>query len=107
MRMPVILNVGTTHLRITSASLALCRSYARLTLLQIKAQQITPTINCKSTEIIMLADISDVYNVSTGHDLFEFIVRRRHGLTMYFSSPARDSIIKVRGCYICNTDLNK
>ena len=44
-----------------------------------------------------MADISDVYNVSTGHDPDEFIIRKiRHGITLYFSSPARDSIIKVR-----------
>lgn len=43
-----------------------------------------------------LADISDVYNVSTGQDPDEFIIRKiRHGITLYFSSPMRDAIIKV------------
>ena len=52
---------------------------------------------CKLTEIVSLADISDVYNVSTGQDPDEFIIRKiRHGITLYFSSPMRDAIIKVR-----------
>ena len=43
-----------------------------------------------------MADISDVYNVSTGQDPDEFIIRKiRHGITLYFSSPMRDSIIRV------------
>jgi hypothetical protein len=43
-----------------------------------------------------LSDISDVYNVSTGQDPNEFIIRRiRHGVTLYFSSPLRDTIVKV------------
>ena len=51
----------------------------------------------KLTEIVSLADISDVYNVSTGQDPDEFIIRKiRHGITLYFSSPMRDSIIRVR-----------
>jgi len=51
---------------------------------------------CKLTEIVSLADISDVYNVSTGQDPDEFIIRKiRHGITLYFSSPMRDAIIKV------------
>ena len=50
----------------------------------------------KLTEIVSLADISDVYNVSTGQDPDEFIIRKiRHGITLYFSSPMRDAIIKV------------
>jgi neurofibromin 1 len=41
-------------------------------------------------------DVSDVYNISTGFDPNEFIIRRiRHGVTLYFSSPQRDTIIKV------------
>lgn len=54
----------------------------------------------KLTEIVSLADISDVYNVSTGQDPDEFIIRKiRHGITLYFSSPMRDAIIKVyRSC---------
>jgi hypothetical protein len=51
---------------------------------------------CKLTEIVSLADISDVYNVSTGQDPDEFIIRKiRHGITLYFSSTMRDAIIKV------------
>lgn len=43
-----------------------------------------------------MADISDVYNVSTGQDPDEFIIRKiRHGITLYFSSPMRDAIIRV------------
>ena len=53
--------------------------------------------SCTSTEIITLTDVSDVYNVSTGHDPYEFIIRRsRQGITLYFSSPEREAIIKVR-----------
>ncbi|KAG6854444.1 hypothetical protein C0991_006523 [Blastosporella zonata] len=77
---PVILTVGTTHIRITS----------------VKAQVISPGLSCKATEIIPLADISDIYNVATGIDTYEFIIRRsRGGVTEYFSSPARDSIVKA------------
>ncbi|KAG6877669.1 hypothetical protein C0993_005168 [Termitomyces sp. T159_Od127] len=77
---PVILTVGTTHIRITS----------------VKAQVISPGLSCKATEIIPLADISDIYNVATGMDTYEFIIRRsRGGVTEYFSSPSRDSIVKA------------
>lgn len=76
---PIILEVGTTHLRITS----------------IKTQPISPGLSCKATEIIPLADISDIYNVSTGIE-HEFIIRRtRHGVTVYFSSPSREAIVKT------------
>ncbi|EIN11059.1 hypothetical protein PUNSTDRAFT_51619 [Punctularia strigosozonata HHB-11173 SS5] len=78
-RTPVIISVAASHLRITS----------------IKAQTITPALSCKFTEIVMLTDISDIYNVSTGRDTFEFIIRRRHGTTMYFSSSAREAIVKL------------
>lgn len=54
-------------------------------------------MSCRATDIISLTDINDVYNVSTGHETHEFIIRKtRHGTTMYFSSLARDSIVKVR-----------
>ncbi|KAG6896188.1 hypothetical protein C0992_009811 [Termitomyces sp. T32_za158] len=77
---PVILTVGTTHIRITS----------------VKAQVISPGLSCKATEIIPLADISDIYNVATGMDTYEFIIRRsRGGVTEYFSSPSRDNIVKA------------
>ncbi|TFY83118.1 hypothetical protein EWM64_g893 [Hericium alpestre] len=80
MRMPVTIEVGLSHLRITSA----------------KAQPISPLMSCKSVEIIPLADVSDVYNVSTGHDLNEFIIRKtRHADTLYFSSTLRDQIVKA------------
>ncbi|EMD40361.1 hypothetical protein CERSUDRAFT_148314 [Gelatoporia subvermispora B] len=83
MRIPVTLNVAMSHLRITTT----------------KAHQISNTLSCKATEIIPLADINDVYNVSTGKDSYEFIIRKvRHGVTSYFSSPARDAIVKlIRG----------
>ncbi|RDB19915.1 Neurofibromin [Hypsizygus marmoreus] len=77
---PIVLQVGTTHLRITS----------------VKTQPISPGFSCKGTEIIPLVDISDVYNVSTGTDLYEFIIRRnRHGMTVYFSSAQRETIVKT------------
>lgn len=54
------------------------------------------TLACRATEIILLSDISDVYNVSTGHDPHEFIIRKiRQGSTLYFTSPYRDAIVKV------------
>lgn len=53
-------------------------------------------ISCRSTEILHLSDISDVYSVSTGHEPHEFIIRQtRQGVTLYFSSPQRDAIVKV------------
>lgn len=53
-------------------------------------------MTCKATEIIPLREITDVYNVSTGNDPHEFIVRRsRQGVTLYFSSPDRELIVKV------------
>ncbi|KDQ64130.1 hypothetical protein JAAARDRAFT_118551 [Jaapia argillacea MUCL 33604] len=80
MRMPVLVDVGLTHLRITS----------------VKPQPISPNLSCKSTEIISLAEVTDVYNVSTGYDPYEFIIRRsRHGVTLYFSSILRDAIVKA------------
>lgn len=63
---------------------------------QTKALTISNMLSSKATEIIPLSDINDVYNVSTGHDSHEFIIRKiRQGVTMYFSSPHRDNIVKV------------
>lgn len=57
---------------------------------------ISPSLSCKCTEIIPLADISDAYNVSTGLDPHEFIIRlSRQNSTSYFSSQSRDAIVKV------------
>ncbi|KAF8450670.1 hypothetical protein L210DRAFT_3520995 [Boletus edulis BED1] len=79
-RMPVNMEVALTHIRITS----------------IRAVVISPTLSCKSTEIISLADVSDAYNVSTGLNPHEFIIRlSRQGVTSYFSSPYRDNIVKA------------
>ncbi|KAJ6532260.1 hypothetical protein DFH09DRAFT_1370329 [Mycena vulgaris] len=81
MRFPIILLVGETHVRITS----------------VRAQPISPGLSCKSTEIIPLTDVSDVYNVSSiGQDAHEFIIRRaQQGTTVYFSSPSREGIVKA------------
>ncbi|KAJ7094350.1 hypothetical protein C8R44DRAFT_384405 [Mycena epipterygia] len=81
MRFPIILLVGETHVRITS----------------VRAQPISPGLSCKSTEIIPLSDVSDVYNVSSiGQDSHEFIIRRaQQGTTVYFSSPSREAIVKA------------
>ncbi|TFK46902.1 hypothetical protein OE88DRAFT_1666689 [Heliocybe sulcata] len=80
MRIPVVMNVGATHLRITS----------------LKALAISPTLSCKVTEVVSLAEISDVYNISTGQDPYEFIIRRsRHGGILYFASPERDTMVKA------------
>lgn len=57
---------------------------------------ISNLLSCKATELVPLCDINDVYNVSTGHDSYEFIIRKiRQGVTLYFSSPYRDNIVKV------------
>ncbi|KAI9574812.1 hypothetical protein HD554DRAFT_2201766 [Boletus coccyginus] len=78
-RMPVNMEVAHTHIRITSVPAV-----------------ISPSLSCKSTEIISLTDVSDAYNVSTGLDPHEFIIRlSRQGVTSYFSSPYRDNIVKV------------
>ncbi|KAF8076811.1 hypothetical protein FPV67DRAFT_1605221 [Lyophyllum atratum] len=77
---PITLTVGMTHIRITS----------------VKTQLISPGLSCKATEIIHLADISDIYNVATGTDTCEFIIRRcRGGITEYFSSPSRENIVRA------------
>ncbi|KAJ6587786.1 hypothetical protein B0H10DRAFT_2233906 [Mycena sp. CBHHK59/15] len=81
MRFPIVLLVGESHIRITS----------------VRAQSISPGLSCKSTEIIPLMDVSDVYNVSSiGQDAHEFIIRRaQQGTTVYFSSPSREAIVKA------------
>lgn len=64
--------------------------------LQLRATNVTNALSSRATEIISLADISDVYNVSTGRDVHEFIIRKiRHGTTLYFTSVDRDAIVKV------------
>ncbi|KAF8806096.1 hypothetical protein BYT27DRAFT_7141632 [Phlegmacium glaucopus] len=79
MRVPVALKVGSGHIRVTS----------------VKSLPISPGLSCQSTDLIPLTDVSDVYNVSTGQELYEFIIRRRQGVTVYFSSPSRDTIVKT------------
>ncbi|CCM02314.1 uncharacterized protein FIBRA_04405 [Fibroporia radiculosa] len=80
MRVPVSLEIAQSHLRITT----------------MKAQTIGGSLTCKATEIVPLSEVNDVYNVSTGHDNNEFIIRKiRQGVTMYFSSTARDAIVKA------------
>ncbi|KAI0329579.1 hypothetical protein GY45DRAFT_1324865 [Cubamyces sp. BRFM 1775] len=80
MRVPVTMKVAHSHIRITTT----------------KALPISSLLSCKATEIIPLSDINDVYNVSTGHDSHEFIIRKvRQGMTLYFSSPRRDAIVKA------------
>lgn len=97
MRVPVIMRVAQTHLRITMVCFT--NHYlqsASQDFVQMKATTINNMLSCRATEIISLADISDVYNVSTGHDANEFIIRKiRHGTTLYFTSPMRDAIVKV------------
>ncbi|KAG8981934.1 Ras GTPase activating protein ira2 [Tulasnella sp. 425] len=80
MSVPITLHIGSSHLRITST----------------KPKQIWGSASSKLTEVVSLADIDDVYNVSTGHEVNEFVIRRnRAGGTMYFSSPSRDAIVKA------------
>ncbi|CAA7259350.1 unnamed protein product [Cyclocybe aegerita] len=78
-RIPVVVRVGSSHIRVTS----------------VKSLPISPGLSCKSTELIPLTDVSDIYNVSTGAEPYEFIIRRRQGLTLYLSSPAREQIVKT------------
>ncbi|KAJ3719315.1 hypothetical protein C8R42DRAFT_777357 [Lentinula raphanica] len=79
-RTPVLLTVSQTHIRITS----------------VRTLNISPGMACKSTEIVLLVDVSDVYNVQTGLETNEFIIRRsRQGDTIYFTSPHRESIIRT------------
>lgn len=64
-------------------------------------------LGCKSVEIIPFSEISDVYNVSTGHDPSEFIIRKsRQSNTLYFSSSARDQIVKVREALSSEVDFH-
>ncbi|KAJ4479043.1 hypothetical protein J3R30DRAFT_2708420 [Lentinula aciculospora] len=79
-RTPVLLTIGETHIRITS----------------VRTLNISPGLACKSVEIVLLADVSDVYNVQTGLETNEFIIRRsRQGDTIYFTSPNRETIIRT------------
>ncbi|KDR84288.1 hypothetical protein GALMADRAFT_87191 [Galerina marginata CBS 339.88] len=83
LRVPVIMRVGSSHIRVTS----------------VKSLPISPGVSCKSTDLIPLTDVSDIYNVSTGQEANEFIIRRRQGVTVYFSSPSREQIVKyIRSC---------
>ena len=98
MRIPVTLRVTSTHLRITAVSSWIYNLWSSTNYSeQLKATLVSNTLSCRATEIISLADISDVYNVSTGHEANEFIIRKiRHGSTLYFTSIDRDEIVKVR-----------
>ncbi|KIY51663.1 hypothetical protein FISHEDRAFT_36865 [Fistulina hepatica ATCC 64428] len=79
-RSPVILGVGSSHIRITT----------------MKAESISTTLAYKSVDIIPFNDVADVYNVSTGIESNEFIVRRRrHAVTNYFNSISRDLVVKA------------
>ncbi|KAI0089247.1 hypothetical protein BDY19DRAFT_1089227 [Irpex rosettiformis] len=80
MRIPVTMHIGSSHLRITA----------------LKTTPINNTLSCRATEIIPLADISDIYNVAIGNDTHEFVIRKiRHGSTLFFTSPYRDTIVKI------------
>jgi len=73
------------------------RGYELLLMIpQRRTQTIWPELPCLLNEIILLSDIGDVYNVSTGQDINEFIIRKsRYGGTLYFSSADRDFIVHV------------
>jgi len=73
------------------------RDYEHLpTIPQRRTQTLWPELPCLLNEIILLSDIGDVYNVSTGQDINEFIIRKsRYGGTSYFSSADRDLIVHV------------
>ena len=62
----------------------------------MKPSNIYPNFSSKSSEYIPYVDLGDIYNVATGRDPNEFIIRRvRSSGTLYFSSPERDQIVKV------------
>lgn len=100
-RLPVMLMIGVTHIRITSV--ATSPSAFRICAIvidirnQARPQAISPGLTCRSIEIIPLTDVGDVYNVSTTQDVVnEFIIRRnRTGSTVYFTSSSREVIVKV------------
>lgn len=97
-RIQVTLDVRATHIRLTTVThhIIFPPSLPADHLSQIIPQPVATPATRKLTEVVSLVDISDVYNVSTGQDPDEFIIRKiRHGITLYFSSPVRDSIIKV------------
>ena len=73
------------------------RGYELLLMIpQRRTQTLWPELQCLLNEIILLSDIGDVYNVSTGQDINEFIIRKsRYGGTLYFSSADRDLIVHV------------
>jgi neurofibromin 1 len=78
-KIPVSLVVGTTHLRITTN----------------EPQVIFPSMQCRLTEIIYFSDIDDIYNVASGIEGNEFVIRRSRGSgTVYFASIARESVVK-------------
>ncbi|TRM67484.1 hypothetical protein BD626DRAFT_544948 [Schizophyllum amplum] len=78
-RTPVTLYVGASHMRVSF----------------VRRSHIS-TFSCRCTDIMRLTDISDVYNVTTGADINEFIMRKgKQGVTMYFSSPHRETIVKA------------
>ena len=82
-----------SHLSVFFLAVQICWSWI---IFQVKSLPISPGLSCKSTELIPLTDVSDIYNVSTGQELNEFIIRRRQGVTVYFSSPSREPIVKVK-----------
>jgi hypothetical protein len=57
-------------------------------------------------DIIELTDVSDVYNVSLGHDVHEFVIRQRHGAAIYFNSEDRDAIVKVQSLLFSQSDTS-
>ncbi|KAH9939229.1 uncharacterized protein BXZ73DRAFT_88953 [Epithele typhae] len=80
LRVPVTMTVSESHIRITTT----------------KAQPISNVLSCRATEIITLSSINDVYPLSAAHDSHDFVIRKvRHGVTIYFSSPHREIIIKA------------
>ena len=89
MREPVVLKVGSSHIRVTSVSLGE-GSFPEVWLID---NRWNPRLSCKSTDLIPLTDVSDVYNVSTGQELREFIICLWQ---VYFSSHSREVNVKVR-----------
>ncbi|KAF4620069.1 hypothetical protein D9613_004830 [Agrocybe pediades] len=76
---PVTLRVGRTHIRVTS----------------VKAMPVSPGISCKSTELILVSDLTDCYNISTATEQDQFIIRLRNGQTFYFKTVAREPAVKA------------
>ena len=96
LRIPMIMHVGVSHIRITSVSGWYVSTHSADNERQVKTQTIYPNLSCKTVEIIPLVEIGDVSFVSSRSDTPDFLIRRVvNSSTVSFSSSHRDEIVKV------------